>query len=62
MVSEEDHTSMPTPTVHVPGRCERKVVIDTNVILFDAMAINKFHNSDAFILDVQGILAILWSG
>lgn len=28
---------------------ERKVVIDTNVILFDALAINKFHNADVYI-------------
>lgn len=28
---------------------DRKIVIDTNVILFDAHAINKFHNSDIYI-------------
>src|SRR4051812_40402034 len=33
----------------VPGRCDRKVVVDTNVILFDAMAINKFPASDIYI-------------
>jgi PhoH-like ATPase len=33
----------------LPGRCERKIVVDTNVILFDAMALNKFHNADIYI-------------
>jgi PhoH-like ATPase len=33
----------------LPGRCERKVVVDTNVILFDALAINKFHSADIYI-------------
>lgn len=28
---------------------ERKIVIDTNVILFDALAINKFQNADIYI-------------
>jgi len=33
----------------LPGRCDRKIVVDTNVILFDALAINKFKNADIFI-------------
>ncbi len=33
----------------LPGRSNKKVVVDTNVILFDALAINKFHDSDIFI-------------
>jgi len=33
----------------VPGRLDRKVVVDTNVILFDALAINKFHSADIYI-------------
>lgn len=33
----------------LPGRLEKKVVVDTNVILFDATAINKFKNSDIYI-------------
>jgi PhoH-like ATPase len=33
----------------LPGRCDRKIVVDTNVILFDALAINKFHNADIYI-------------
>jgi PhoH-like ATPase len=36
-------------TQPVPGRLDRKVVVDTNVILFDALAINKFHNADIYI-------------
>lgn len=32
-----------------PGHCERKVIIDTNVILFDALAINKFRSADIYI-------------
>src|SRR5688500_8971775 len=28
---------------------DRKIVIDTNVILFDALAINKFPNADIYI-------------
>jgi PhoH-like ATPase len=28
---------------------DKKVVVDTNVILFDAMALNKFHQSDIYI-------------
>ena len=35
--------------MQLPGRCEKKIVIDTNVILFDALAINKFRNSDIYI-------------
>lgn len=31
------------------GDHERKIVIDTNVILFDALAINKFQNADIYI-------------
>lgn len=31
------------------GARERKIVIDTNVILFDALAINKFQNADIYI-------------
>lgn len=33
----------------LPGRLDRKFVVDTNVILFDALAINKFKNADIFI-------------
>jgi PhoH-like ATPase len=33
----------------LPGRCDRKIVVDTNVILFDALAINKFRGADIFI-------------
>jgi PhoH-like ATPase len=33
----------------LPGRCERKVIVDTNVILFDALAINKFNAADIYI-------------
>lgn len=33
----------------LPGRYDKKVIIDTNVILFDAMAITKFHESDIYI-------------
>src|SRR3989344_1498896 len=33
----------------LPGRCEKKIVVDTNVILFDALAINKFKNADIYI-------------
>jgi PhoH-like ATPase len=33
----------------LPGRCPKKIVVDTNVILFDALAINKFHNADIYI-------------
>lgn len=33
----------------LPGRLERKVIVDTNVILFDALAINKFHSADIYI-------------
>ncbi len=33
----------------LPGRCDRKIVVDTNVILFDALAINKFKNADIYI-------------
>ncbi|MBX3021558.1 MAG: PhoH family protein [Bdellovibrionales bacterium] len=33
----------------LPGRCDRKIVVDTNVILFDALAINKFKSADIFI-------------
>src|SRR3954466_3247751 len=42
---------MATPTVSqaVPGRLDRKVVVDTNVILFDALAINKFKSADIYI-------------
>src|SRR5271170_2899584 len=38
-----------TPSSTLPGRCDRKIVVDTNVILFDALAINKFHAADIFI-------------
>ncbi len=38
-----------TSQIPIPGRCERKVVVDTNVILFDALAINKFSGSDIYI-------------
>ncbi|MGE4132424.1 MAG: PhoH family protein [Bdellovibrionales bacterium] len=33
----------------LPGRCDRKIVVDTNVILFDALAINKFKSADIYI-------------
>lgn len=33
----------------LPSRSNRKVVVDTNVILFDALAINKFRNADVYI-------------
>lgn len=33
----------------LPGKCDRKIVVDTNVILFDAMALNKFKASDIYI-------------
>jgi PhoH-like ATPase len=33
----------------LPGRSDRKVVVDTNVILFDAQAINKFKGADVYI-------------
>lgn len=33
----------------LPGRCDRKIVVDTNVILFDALAINKFKAADIYI-------------
>jgi PhoH-like ATPase len=33
----------------MPGRCDRKIVVDTNVILFDALAINKFKTADIYI-------------
>lgn len=33
----------------LPGRYDKKVIIDTNVILFDAMAITKFLESDIYI-------------
>lgn len=39
-----------TPASNVlPGRLDRKIVVDTNVILFDALAINKFHSADIYI-------------
>ena len=33
----------------LPGRLEKKIVVDTNVILFDANAINKFKHADIYI-------------
>jgi PhoH-like ATPase len=33
----------------LPSRSNRKVVVDTNVILFDALAINKFRKADVYI-------------
>lgn len=33
----------------IPGNCQRKIVLDTNVILFDALALNKFQNADIYI-------------
>lgn len=33
----------------LPSHQDRKVVVDTNVILFDALALNKFHNADIYI-------------
>ncbi len=32
-----------------PGRFDRKVVLDTNVILFDALAVNHFKKADIYI-------------
>src|ERR1700729_1648126 len=32
-----------------PSRSDRKVVVDTNVILFDALAMNKFKDADIHI-------------
>ncbi|MGZ6479054.1 MAG: PhoH family protein, partial [Bdellovibrionales bacterium] len=42
---------MATPAAFqpLPGRLDKKVVVDTNVILFDAMALNRFHQSDIYI-------------
>ncbi len=31
------------------SRCERKIILDTNVILFDALAITKFRDADIFV-------------
>ncbi len=33
----------------LPSRLDRKVVVDTNVILFDALALNKFNQADIYI-------------
>src|SRR5947207_1545065 len=33
----------------LPSRSERKVIVDTNVILFDALAMNKFKTADIYI-------------
>ena len=33
----------------MPGRCERKLVVDTNVILFDALALSKFRQADIYV-------------
>lgn len=33
----------------LPGRSDSKIVVDTNVILFDALAISKFKDADIFI-------------
>lgn len=33
----------------LPSRFDRKVILDTNVLLFDALAIMKYKNSDIFI-------------
>ncbi|MCB0420939.1 MAG: PhoH family protein [Bdellovibrionales bacterium] len=33
----------------VPGRFKRKIVVDTNVILFDALAITRFKDADIYI-------------
>src|SRR4051812_1718612 len=38
-----------TVSQNLPGRLDKKVVVDTNVILFDALAINKFHSADIYI-------------
>jgi PhoH-like ATPase len=35
--------------MQIPGHCERKIIIDTNVILFDALAIKKFKKADIYI-------------
>jgi PhoH-like ATPase len=32
-----------------PSHCDRKIILDTNVILFDALAINKFKAADIYI-------------
>lgn len=33
----------------IPSHCDRKIILDTNVILFDALAITKFSQADIFI-------------
>jgi PhoH-like ATPase len=33
----------------LPGRTNRRIVVDTNVILFDALALNKFRSADIYI-------------
>lgn len=33
----------------LPGRLDRKIVVDTNVILFDALALSKFGAADVYI-------------
>ena len=35
--------------MNAQNRTNRKIVIDTNVILFDALAINKFRNADIYV-------------
>src|SRR5580704_14079145 len=32
-----------------PSHSDRKIIVDTNVILFDALAINKFKSADIYI-------------
>jgi PhoH-like ATPase len=38
---------MSTPVL--PGRLNRKIIVDTNVILFEALALNKFQGADIYI-------------
>lgn len=35
--------------MNFPSHCNRKVILDTNVILFDAHAINKFKDADIYV-------------
>ncbi|MBX7232642.1 MAG: PhoH family protein [Bdellovibrionales bacterium] len=40
---------MTTNKLTFPNHCSRKIIMDTNVILFDAIAINKFRSADIYI-------------
>src|SRR4029079_6419158 len=46
---EEDLASMTATAQTLPGRLDHKVVIDTHVMLIDALAIQKFHGADIYI-------------